>query len=168
MCRNWERVDDVIRVHWCSSSFSDGYKDGTMVPMTLKPVGNKEVSFTDADVAAEFEEALDSRQAAKEAIKGLEAVVEGADQKLQAILDEGQFTRVTSHGWTVSKRDGGERRTIDPAKLLALGVPAHVIEQATKVTTTKPGISVRKAVERDEFMDYVEEVQAKAKHDSQD
>lgn len=118
----------------------------------------KEVELPDTETVTSFGDAVNRRQAAKEQIKQLEGMVEECDKTLGDILIQNGFSKVKWQGWTVSQRQPGERRTIDPAKLLSLGVPASVIEEATRVTITKAGISVRRSEERDDFTEWAAKV----------
>ena len=113
---------------------------------------------TEIDLKAPGDEPFDSiiskRQAAQEQIKKLKIAVAEYDLTLGVILDLNAVKRVMWRGgeadYVVSRREGGERKQLDPIKLLQLGVPASTIEAATRVTRTRAGISVRRASERNE------------------
>lgn len=117
------------------------------------------------------EDALSRRIAAKAEIDRLKAIVSACDAELINALDaeddafvqwareiRGEiqsaehrkvvWTDSNGERWTVSKRKGAEpRKTISPEKLLALGVPASLIQMATVTGNPgKPGVSVRRVL----------------------
>lgn len=108
---------------------------------------------TELEGAKDFDSVVQRRQSAQEQIKRLKVAVAECDLVLGDILDTNDVKRVLWHGlehgmssdFVVSRREGGERKSIDRVRLLDLGVPASIIEQATRVTKTRPGIVVRSA-----------------------
>ena len=128
-------------------------------------------------VTEALDDALTKRARAKAEIDRLKSLIAACDAEIMAALDaeDDEFTRwvmeVTGEVqdyekrkirwqngndiYVVSKRKGSEpRKSISPEKLLAAGVPAHVIQKAT--TLGKPGqpsISIRKLVGKEESDD---------------
>src|SRR5476649_74562 len=93
-----------------------------------------------------FEMLVHERQAAKQVIEEMEAVVEGVDKKLGEIMDLNSIRAVTSdHEWLVSRRQGAKaRKSIDRLLLLQNGVAPQTIEASTvEGKPGRAGVSVR-------------------------
>lgn len=81
----------------------------------------------------ELEAKLEERQGAKAIVDELTEQIETINPEIKAELQGRGQKRLVIGRW-VPQIVEQERKTIDPKKLLSLGVPINVIEMATTVT----------------------------------
>lgn len=106
------------------------------------------------------------RQSVKEKIDELKSMIKVYDSYIGSHMDAAGYRLLSVGDYLVSRRAGSApRKHIDPNKLLELGVPAHIIAEATVAGEPgKPGITVRRIGEKEEpdpFTEWAREVREK-------
>ena len=105
---------------------------------------------TQIPTGLDLDRLLQRRQTAHESKQRMEAVIAECNLALAAVLDLNETEKIErlidDNVYTFFRRKGSPgRKVINPTKLMAKGVPAHVIQECTEIgEPSKPSIVVSK------------------------